>query len=137
MHNTKRSIGRWAWTGVAVCLMCVWPASSRLYAQNAVPGQSFGFDYSIQAFTDAAVVRFEMQIDAGAWADIQVPPTADDANTATGAHTYKVSIPALTPGAHTVAFRACNASACSASSGAFNFTLIVFSPPSNVRIVGD
>jgi len=108
-------------------------------AQQAIPGQSFGFDYLTADFTQYSVTRFEMQVDGGAWTDIQVPEIADDANTLPAAHTYKVAIPPLATGAHTVSFRACNANPapnnCSAASAPLNFNMVVFTAPGNTRIL--
>lgn len=76
-----------------------------------------------------------MQTDNGTWSDVGIPTPANDSSTPTGNNTYKFDIPALTPGNHTVAFRACNIAGCS-SPLALSFTLVIVPPPvSAVRIV--
>lgn len=110
--------------------------AAQALAQDAIPGQSFGFDYLTADFANFAVVRFEMNVDGAGWTDIAIPEVADDTNTQDGAHTYKVAIPALTVGSHDVAFRACNATGCGTATAPFAFNMVVFSAPSNVRIIG-
>ena len=94
----------------------------------ATPGQAFAFDYLTADLATYSVVRFEQQIDGGAWTDQGIPTVANDAQTPAGATTYRVAIPALTPGAHTATWRACNATACSAAAAPLAFTLVVQPP---------
>lgn len=101
-----------------------------------MPGQSFGFDYLTADFTNFSVTRFEMRVDGDVWVDVAIPSVADDPNTLTGAHTYVVPLPPLPTGGHSVAFRACNTGGCGAASPEFSFTLVAFTSPANVRIVG-
>lgn len=106
-------------------------------AQSTPPvgssGYFFAFDYSDADFTAGAVTRFEMQLDANAFASVGIPTNTVPI---TGGKTYKVPIPAITPGAHTVSFRACNADLCSEATTPLDFR---FAPlpatPRNVRIV--
>lgn len=103
----------------------------------ATASQSFAFDYKDADLTAAGVIRFEEQVDSGAWIAIGIPPKANDAQTPAGASTYAAPIPALVTGAHTVAFRACNAQICSDPSSAMAFTLAVKpATPTGLRIVG-
>lgn len=103
----------------------------------ATASQSFGFDYKDSDFTAGAVVRFEMQIDAGSFTSILIPPKQNDTSTPAGSSTYKVPIPALTTGTHTVSFRACNAQLCGDASVAFSFVLAVKpAVPTGTRIIG-
>jgi len=103
----------------------------------ATASQSFGFDYKDSDLSASAVTRFEMAIDAGTYVSVNIPPIANDALTPTGSSTYKVPIPALVTGQHTVKFRACNASLCSADGPVLTFVLAVQPPaPSLPRIIG-
>lgn len=112
-------------------------ATSAAAQTPATPGQAFGFDYLTSDLATYAVIRFEQQIDGAAWVDVGIPTVANDAQTPAGATTYRVAIPALTPGAHTVTWRACNATACSAAATPLAFTLVVQPPTvSGGRIVG-
>jgi len=105
-------------------------------AQTATPGQAFGFNYVIQDLATYSVTRFEMQVDGSAWASVQIPPVRNDGQTGAGNNTYVVPVPALTPGAHTVAFRACNTGGCGAASPVYNFTMVIVPPPTfGTRIV--
>ena len=71
--------------------------------------------------------RYELQIDGGAWA---VTPTTSAAGV------YTLPMPALTPGAHTLAVRACGPAGCSASSNAVTLWLVIIpAPPGQFRIV--
>lgn len=124
-------IGFWLWT------------PSAAFAQSppppvAVASQSFGFDYVIANLSTFSVVRFEQQIDGGAWVSVAIPPTANDPQTPVGSNTYKTPIPALVTGNHTVAFRACNAQVCGDPGLSLTFTLAVKPPaPAAVpRIIG-
>lgn len=121
-----------------ICGLC---CAANVAAQSPPPpvataSQSFGVDYKDADLSAGGVVRFEQQIDAGAWASLTIPPKANDALTPAGSSTYKTPIPAMTTGAHTVAWRACNASMCSVASAPFAFVLSVQpAAPSGGRIL--
>ena len=101
----------------------------------AAATQSFAFDYKTTDLTASAVVRFELQVDGGAWVNVNIPATSDDAQTPVGSHSYAVPIPALVTGNHTVSFRACNVQLCSDPMTPFAFTLAVKPPtPAGLRI---
>src|SRR4051812_18642473 len=88
----------------------------------ATASQSFGFDYKDADVITFSVTRYEMQIDGGAvWTSVAVPVKANDGLTPAGSSTYRVAIPALTTGSHTVSFRACNAQLCGDGSTPFAF----------------
>jgi hypothetical protein len=111
--------------------------SAQAQVPDVTPGQRFGFDYKPADITAFQVTRFELQIDEGAWADIQIPPTANDAITQADHNTYAVTIPALTPGAHTYSIRACNAGGCGVAAPAFAFNVSIVPPgASNLRVLG-
>jgi len=123
-------------------LKIVWAAAFLMVATSAqaqgqaTPDQAFGFDYTTANFSTYSVLRFEMQVDAGPWTSVEIPPTANDAQTPTGANTYRVAIPAMTPGSHTVNFRACNNTACGDPSTPMAFVLVVQPPaPTGARIL--
>lgn len=120
---------------MAMAVVLVMATGAQAQGQ-ATPGQAFAFDYETAAMTTYSVVRFEQQVDGGAWADIGIPEVSNDGQTPTAHTTYRVAIPALTPGAHAVSFRACNAAGCGAASTTFPFVLIVQPPaPSGTRVV--
>lgn len=103
----------------------------------ATASQAFGFDYKDADLTTFSVIRFEMQMDAGAFVSVNLPIKASDALTPVGSSTYKVPIPALTTGSHVVSFRACNAQLCGDSSAPFTFILAVKpATPTGTRVLG-
>lgn len=118
-------------------VMVVGLAASASAQTEAQPGQAFAFDYETAALTTYSVVRFEQQLDGGAWTDIGIPEVANDAQTPNAHTTYRVAIPALTPGAHTANWRACNAAACGAAGATpLAFTMVIQPPaPSGGRVV--
>lgn len=100
----------------------------------ATPTHKFAFDYSIADFSNFSVTHFERQLDGSAWAQIAVT-VQNDALTPVGSNTHVSPIPALTPGMHTVGFRACNVAGCS-SPLELGFRLVVVPPAaSGLRIV--
>ena len=104
-----------------------------LASAQALPGDSYGFDYPTASI--GLVERFEMQIDAAAWVDVEIPPVQNDAQTTAGHDTYVTPIPALAPGDYVVMARACNAGGCSAPGAQLAFTMQVFESPINGRVV--
>lgn len=71
--------------------------------------------------------RYELRVDQGLWVTVEVQE-ADGV--------YSVAMPALTPGEHTLALRACGAAGCSVSSTALAVRMVVVpSPPTELRIV--
>lgn len=113
----------------------------------ATATQSFGFDYKDADLTTFTVIRFEMAIDpvltagvitSATWSSVAIPPKANDAQTPAGSSTFKVPIPALTTGNHSVSFRACNAQVCGDASTPTAFVLAVKPPtPGPARILGN
>ena len=101
--------------------------SSAAVAQTPVtPAQFIGVDQSDYA----NVTRFELRVDTGAWTDAGKPAATGAANT------VKLAMPAMTPGAHAITVRACNAAGCSAATAPFSVTLVVIpTVPANVRVV--
>ena len=94
---------------------------------------AFEFDYLDADLTTGSVTRFEMQIDDGAWGSIGIPT---DTAPISGGRTYRVPVPALVPGDHTVRIRACNVDVCS-TAAVLTFRLIVMPvAPTNLRIRG-
>lgn len=103
----------------------------------AQAGQSFAWDYADADLSAGAVTRFEIQIDGGSFTSVQMAQAFTDAQTPSGAKSYKVAIPALTTGSHTFAVRACNDQLCGDPTPAFGFVLAVKpATASGVRIVG-
>lgn len=103
------------------------------------PGQVFAFDYFKDDIATWAITRYERRMDgAGSW--VVIPVTGGVENPPVGNPpripiTYMSPPPALTSGGHTVEFRACNASACSAAGTmAFNAMLEPV-PVFNIRII--
>ncbi len=122
---------------VLTSLMIALALSASAAAQTATPGQAFAFDYVIQDLTTYSVSRFEMRVDAGTWVSVNLPAVANDAQTPAGSNSYRVAVPALTPGTHAVEFRACNTGGCGSPSAAYSFTMVIVPPPpSGSRIVG-
>lgn len=118
--------------GVAFVL-CVMPVSAQ--PPSVTPNQRIGFDYLDADRAQYQVTRFEISIDGGSWTQ-----TATQENvfpdTLAGATTHSVA-PALTPGNHTISFRACNVAGCSGGTSPFAFTYSIVPPGgTNVRIVG-
>ena len=104
---------------------------------TATPGQAFAFDFVTADLATYSVTRFEMRVDTGTWVSVAIPTVANDTQTPAGSSTYRVAIPALTPGAHSVAFRACNSGGCGTASAPLDFTLVIVPPPpSGVRVAG-
>lgn len=102
----------------------------------ATPGQAFGVDYPDAAFTAGGVTRFELLIDAGTWTDVGLPTKQNDPQTPAGSSTYRIPIPAVTPGTHTVSVRACNTVLCGSGTPlAFLFGVQPATVPA-VRIIG-
>jgi hypothetical protein len=62
----------------------------------ATAGARLAWDYADADIAAGAVVRFEMQVDAGAWSDVGMTKLAG------AAATYAAPIPALQTGQHTV-----------------------------------
>jgi hypothetical protein len=105
-------------------------------AQVAVSGDKFGWDYAAADITQYSVVRFEIQVDGGAWASVGLPTPFTNPQTAAGKQTYAVPFPAMQPGQHTISVRACNVDLCSAGIAPFAFKLaIVPADGSNGRVI--
>ncbi len=110
--------------------------ASAVHGQIATQGQALAFDYLPADITSAQVVRFEMSIDGAAFVDVGMPAPFTNAQTAASHQTRSVAIPALVPGKHTAAFRACSAALCGNASPPFAFELVVKpATPVNVRII--
>lgn len=73
--------------------------------------------------------RYELRVDQGEWVAVDARADGD---------IFTVAMPALTPGAHTLALRACGAAGCSISSAPLSVRMVVVpSPPSELRIVSE
>lgn len=72
------------------------------------------------------VDRFELMVDAGAPATLVVTQTGTE---------YRAPLPALTPGDHTLAVRACNVAGCSAPVSLQVRVVVIPAPVTNLRIV--
>ena len=118
----------------AAFLLVLTPAPARAQ-EDAMPGQSFGFDYNQETLELFNVDRFQRNVDDTGWVDIGIPPIANDAQTLPGADTYATPIPALTAELHDVLFRACNGTVCGDSSVVLSFRLRAFEVPGNARII--
>ena len=110
-------------------------ASVRVMAQTQTPvatsTASIAWDYPDADLSAGGVTRFEVQYDGGTWAD------AGMAKLAGATATYSTPIGALTPGSHSVAVRACNASLCGDSTSPLAFVLAVKpAQASNLRVIG-
>lgn len=71
--------------------------------------------------------RYELRVDGGAWATVETQEDGD---------IFTVAMPALTPGEHTLALRACGAAGCSASSAPLPIRVVIVpSPPTDLKIV--
>jgi hypothetical protein len=78
----------------------------------------------------AAVTRFEVRVDTGAWVDIGKPTASGAANT------VQVPLPAMTVGPHALTVRACNAAGCSVASAPVNVVMVAIPQvPANPRVV--
>jgi hypothetical protein len=110
---------------VGVGMLC---SVGSAFAQTTpvTPSQFVAFDQS--DYTN--VERFEVRIDSGTWATVGKPAATGAANT------VQIAMPAMTPGAHGLTLRACNAAGCSAATAPLNVTLVVVpTTPGNPRIV--
>lgn len=105
-------------------------------APTATPTQAFGVDYLDADMTTYAVTRFEIQVDGGAFTSVGIPPKQNDMQTPAGGSTYKIAIPPMTPGSHTVGVRVCNVVTCSTATPlSFTFSITPVAPPTP-RIIG-
>lgn len=110
------------------------PITAAAQPPTVSQGQRIAFDYLDADETTYQVVSFQLQIDGGAWT---TTPTQENVfpDTIAGGTTHSVA-PALTPGSHTISFRACNTTGCSVGTAPFAFEYAIVPPAgSNVRIV--
>jgi hypothetical protein len=98
--------------------------------------QTLGFDYVASDVTKFGIERFEMRLDSGSWATA-VTSTFTDANTVSGSQSYRIlNLPAMTPGSHVFAVRACGANNnCSAALSLAFDVQIVIPPVQNLRVL--
>lgn len=123
---------KFVWSVLTASLLIILISNSAK-AQVAFPSQGLAFDYDQFEFDRAQITRFEIKINTNSYETVGIPPIVATNGTI---KSYRVAIPALTPGNYTVVFRACNAVGCSADSApSFNFTLVVVVAPSNIRVV--
>lgn len=101
-----------------------------------IQSQKLAFDADTLNITEANIVRFELKVDSGTYTSLNMPPPANDANTPVGKTTYKVDLPSLTLGPHTLMVRACNTTICSDDSNSLSIKLIVIMTITGLRIVG-
>lgn len=123
---------------VLAALVCARPVA----AQTPVAGplDSVRFDYVDVDLTTYQVIRFELCVDGQTSGCVQAEPaaatfvpTADQGGApAAGAHAYKLKIPALTAGSHSLVIRACNASVCTDSTP-LAFTFAIVPPAATVK----
>lgn len=116
---------------LVVALVALVPSVAAAQPPLATADQSFAWTYLDSDVALGAVVRFELRLDAEAFADVMMVPYTENGAT----EEYQAPIPATTTGNHTVEVRACNTSICGASTS-FAFTLgVVPAIVPSVRIV--
>jgi hypothetical protein len=97
----------------------------------ATAGAQVAWDYADADIAAGAVVRFEIQVDVGAWSDVGMTKLAG------AAATYAAPIPALQTGQHTVSVRACNTNLCGDATSPLAFVLAVKpATAKNLRVIG-
>jgi len=111
---------------------------------DVVPGNYLLWDYPNDALANGAVVRFEVQLDAGTWTGVGLPvqvsqlPAAAraklNAQAALTDQTYALLFPAMTPGDHEIAVRACGKQSCSPAVSLMVKLVMVPMAPINLRI---
>jgi hypothetical protein len=87
------------------------------------PNDAIGWDYLDADMTIYDVSRFEASWDDSEWTTLGIPPSIIDAETQSGARTYKAT-PSFTGGNHTVSFRACNAAGPGGASSPFRLRIV-------------
>ena len=130
MKNLNKSI--LVFVSFITILVSILFNSIALNAQtNVLPGQQFSFDYPTSAVIDFGIRRFELKIDNGNYQDVGLPMgVAGNAELTT----FRIPIPAITPGQHTAVIRACNDTGCSGDSNIYTFTMVIIPVPSNLRV---
>ena len=93
---------------------------------------SLRWEHNTVDLTSAAVVRFELCYDTASpcptittTASAFTPTSAQGGPPAAGNSAFKMLLPALTPGNHTVTVKACNTELCGDASTPFAFTFVV------------
>lgn len=118
---------------IAAVILVLLAGVSAAYAQPVPPGSLVKWDYP--TVEPVAVDRFEIQFDAQPFVTAG-KMAANDAQTSANHTSYAFAIPAMAPGAHTVAVRACTLTACGLPTAPLNFSLVVIGTPVNLRLGG-
>lgn len=119
-----------------LCVVFLLVASSAFAQPTITPGMGFGFDYRAEDVTNFSVVRFELQVDGGAWTNVNMPPVVTAAGTLAGHQTRRIEPPPLSQGNHTYSVRACNVTVCSTAMAPVAFVVQIVPPPtSNGRLL--
>lgn len=102
-----------------------------VFAQPATPSSSFAWSYPTTGI--ALVDHFEIQVDAGPWAN--VGKVASGHTVPPGDTGYRAPIPALSEGAHTARVRACLTATCGPESDPLAFTMVILVTPRRLIII--
>lgn len=124
--------GRGGWIAALLVLLCVVgfgaaPAAAQTPAPPTVvsgDGARLGFDHD-----GVGVVRWEQRLDAAAW-EVVTPTRVTPSGLL-----WRVPFPAMTPGPHVIAMRACYSAAIGCrESDPFAITVVIAAAPSRLRI---
>lgn len=126
--------------GVALALLVGAGPAAAQTPPTAGPLDSVRFDYRDADLSTYQVIRFELCVDGQASGCVQsdpaaarfTPSTDQGGAPAAGESAYKIQIPALTAGNHSLIIRACNASVCTDSTP-LPFTFAIVPPAATVR----
>lgn len=108
---------------LALVALLLAPVSAVAQPVPATPTSQLAFDHD-----GVDTAGYELQVDGGAWTPVGVTVQQ------TGVRV--MNLPALTPGPHTLAVRACGPGGCSGPSNALEVQLVVVpSVPTQLRLV--
>ena len=108
---------------LALLALLLAPVSVQAQPVPATPTSQLAFDHD-----GVDTSGYELQVDGGAWAPVGVTVQQ------TGVRV--MNLPALTPGPHTLAVRACGPGGCSGPSNTLDVQLVVVpSVPTQLRLV--
>jgi hypothetical protein len=120
------------WIALLACLSVLGLVPVQAQTPVATGLDSVAWDYPDSSLTAGAVVRFDVCLDATPCVSRTV---AEAKHPTLGASVYFWKLPAMLPGNHTVAIKACNADLCSPPLE-LSFRFAVEPPPvSNPRLI--